>query len=263
MIVYATSKIPIKWNSANKSRLESLGYNYTKMREVVFISPDHLTQGSTFKVEVYCPECWDKRNAYIYNLYKVGNSLCNSCAKELNKKDLTGQRFGRLTVTRESNQIGKRRMWSCVCDCGNTLEVRDDSLERGNTKSCGCLNVDILKSMSGENSPTWNPLLTDKQRKENESRFSDAEIRKWRKRVLVRDQNRCVICLVSEKLNVHHIYSYANYPLMRTDDNNGITLCENHHSDFHSKHGYGYNDGWQFLDYISKYRVSPNLQVNV
>lgn len=57
------------------------------------------------------------------------------------KKDLTGQRFGRLTVICDS---GKRKrsfvVWRCVCDCGNIAEVKTDSLKSGNTKSCGCLH---------------------------------------------------------------------------------------------------------------------------
>lgn len=59
--------------------------------------------------------------------------------------DLTGKRFGRLTViervednfTKSGNRI---TMWKCRCDCGNTTTTRGNSLKRGNTKSCGCLN---------------------------------------------------------------------------------------------------------------------------
>ena len=58
--------------------------------------------------------------------------------------DLTGQRFGRLTVVCRgkdkptatgSNQV----TWLCKCDCGNSIEVRANSLRRGLTNSCGCL----------------------------------------------------------------------------------------------------------------------------
>lgn len=57
------------------------------------------------------------------------------------KKDLTGQKFGRLLVLKDA---GKRRhsyvVWLCQCDCGNTVEVISDSLRSGNTRSCGCLH---------------------------------------------------------------------------------------------------------------------------
>lgn len=48
--------------------------------------------------------------------------------------DLTGERFGKLTVVKRV-----KSMWLCRCDCGRQCEVRSDSLKNGNTKSCGCL----------------------------------------------------------------------------------------------------------------------------
>ena len=60
------------------------------------------------------------------------------------KKDLTGQRFGRLTVIADS---GKRQrtavVWLCKCDCGNTTESPGDWLKRGVKKSCGCLRKEM------------------------------------------------------------------------------------------------------------------------
>lgn len=58
-------------------------------------------------------------------------------------KDLTGQKFGRLTVLKVARQVqsGKRLRyyWLCQCDCGNTKEVRTDSLTDKLVQSCGCL----------------------------------------------------------------------------------------------------------------------------
>ena len=54
------------------------------------------------------------------------------------KNDLTGQRFGRLIVVGESEKINGRRIWKCECDCGEKVEVRQDCLKSGSTKSCGC-----------------------------------------------------------------------------------------------------------------------------
>ena len=64
-----------------------------------------------------------------------------------NKKDLTDQRFGRLTVIGDSGQRNYGQViWTCKCDCGNTANVPGRSLTRGATKSCGCLRVDDLCS---------------------------------------------------------------------------------------------------------------------
>ncbi len=53
---------------------------------------------------------------------------------------LTGQRFGRLTVTKrvKSNKYGQIG-WECVCDCGRIKVVIGAHLKSGHTKSCGCL----------------------------------------------------------------------------------------------------------------------------
>lgn len=58
-------------------------------------------------------------------------------------KDLTGQRFGRLTVIEraESRRLGKqlKTFWLCRCDCGNMKEVSATNLQTGCSRSCGCI----------------------------------------------------------------------------------------------------------------------------
>lgn len=53
--------------------------------------------------------------------------------------DITGQRFGMLTVIKEVEPKKYSRRWLCKCDCGNETVVYMSSLRSGNTKSCGCL----------------------------------------------------------------------------------------------------------------------------
>lgn len=55
------------------------------------------------------------------------------------KLNLVGQKFNRLTVTSKGKTEKRRVFWNCLCDCGNTKEVRGDSLKAGSVKSCGCL----------------------------------------------------------------------------------------------------------------------------
>ena len=57
-------------------------------------------------------------------------------------KDLTGKKFGRLTVVKRGESDKHRKMqWWCQCDCGNPelILVSGTNLRKGNTKSCGCL----------------------------------------------------------------------------------------------------------------------------
>jgi hypothetical protein len=56
-----------------------------------------------------------------------------------NFKDLTGQRFGILTVL---NYAGRNKngnsLWKCKCDCGNEIVTIGVDLSRGKSQSCGC-----------------------------------------------------------------------------------------------------------------------------
>ena len=63
--------------------------------------------------------------------------------------DITGQRFGRLTVIERSyaktNQTNAR--WICRCDCGGVTSALGTTLRRGETKSCGCLRKELSKEI--------------------------------------------------------------------------------------------------------------------
>lgn len=61
--------------------------------------------------------------------------------KRTRLKDLTGQRFGSLTVTERSENKKSWTMWKCICDCGNEKITYATHLMRGNVISCGCMMV--------------------------------------------------------------------------------------------------------------------------
>ena len=68
--------------------------------------------------------------------------------------DLTGKRFGKLTVLyRASDHVtssGKKFVrWHCLCDCGNEIEPFGNSLRQGNTTSCGHCFEDITGQKFG------------------------------------------------------------------------------------------------------------------
>ncbi len=56
------------------------------------------------------------------------------------KLDLTGQRYGKLTVLAPAENIGGRTAWLCRCDCGRETVVTTRHIRSGHTKSCGCQN---------------------------------------------------------------------------------------------------------------------------
>ena len=59
--------------------------------------------------------------------------------------DLTGRRFQRLTAIR---YVGKNtnccHFWGCRCDCGKETVVMTSNLTRGTTRSCGCLQREVV-----------------------------------------------------------------------------------------------------------------------
>ena len=54
---------------------------------------------------------------------------------------------------------------------------------------------------------------------------------------LSRDNYQCRICGSKENLQGHHLNSYKNYPELRYEPTNGITLCKNCHQLFHNIYG--------------------------
>lgn len=59
--------------------------------------------------------------------------------------DLTGMKFGRLSVNNRLPNIKKRVIYSCSCECGRIISVQAASLRCGSTKSCGCLRQDYMR----------------------------------------------------------------------------------------------------------------------
>lgn len=61
--------------------------------------------------------------------------------------DLTGKKFGKLTVIEFEFVKNKRRYWKCKCDCGNIKIVQLPHLTSGHTQSCGCLHKEKVKQL--------------------------------------------------------------------------------------------------------------------
>lgn len=60
------------------------------------------------------------------------------------KVDITGRRFGRWTVIKDSGQrIKTRVLWECHCDCGTVKLMPSNHLLKGRSLSCGCLRNEL------------------------------------------------------------------------------------------------------------------------
>lgn len=68
-----------------------------------------------------------------------------------NIKDITGQKFGRLTAIRytgKRTKCGHNAIWTCLCDCGKTVEATGSDLRLGRKISCGCAKQDRMSMLN-------------------------------------------------------------------------------------------------------------------
>ena len=85
--------------------------------------------------------------------------------------DLTGMKFGRLTVIERAENKGKKPCWLCKCECGNEKVVRGSDLRGDKVVSCGCYNREKTKKRNEEN---WK----DEEYRKKQSEKSSETIRK-------------------------------------------------------------------------------------
>ena len=109
----------------------------------------------------------------------------------------------------------------------------------------------------GSESKHWKQNLSNSDREINRHRPGD---KVWQNSVKRRDNYTCQLCGTKESkenpLSAHHLYNYADYPDKRTDPNNGVCICCDHHIEFHSKefYGKGNNTPEQFFEYAFKFK---------
>lgn len=60
----------------------------------------------------------------------------------------------------------------------------------------------------------------------------------WRIKVLERDHYKCQHCSSKNNLHAHHIKRFVDYPELRFDINNGLTLCKSCHIEIHKNNGF-------------------------
>jgi len=65
-------------------------------------------------------------------------------------EDLTGRRFGLLTVLEYAGKRDGMHCWRCRCDCGNEAVVGQTLLRSGKTKSCGCSGRPPMEDLTGQ-----------------------------------------------------------------------------------------------------------------
>ena len=132
-------------------------------------------------------ECGTQRDVLKIRIDQHKSLSCGKCMPHRKAEDLTGRRFGKLTVIRSVKDKSNHTLWECRCDCGNMKTVKAFNLKSGYVNSCGC-----LREKSGEkiknslkpylNEGTYIPAIQDSRKvnKNNTSGITGVGYRKDR-----------------------------------------------------------------------------------
>lgn len=103
-------------------------------------------------------ECGERRVLLGTDLRRGKTTSCGCENRRI------GERFSRWTVVaypsgERKGAKGKSGSWVCRCECGTVREVRTDRLTSGESRSCGCLMVEVnaerMRATTGELHPGW------------------------------------------------------------------------------------------------------------
>lgn len=251
---------------------ESLGSVYPKAVELWSDknekSPYEYSPKSGIKV-------WWKCSEGIHEdfLRQIANMVysdfcCPKCVRqkvsESQIHDLTGQKFGHLTVKcrdDEKSNLYKRSYWWCECDCGNheLKSIAGTHLVTGLIVSC---RDPIHKT--GENGPNWKGGVVPERMRAR----STVAYEKWRKEVYKKDWYTCQCCGEYKGIEkqAHHLINFSDNKNLRYDIENGITLCKNCHyttvkDSFHNIYGTINNTPEQLEEYINYKRKKLGIDI--
>lgn len=209
------------------------------------------------KILVKCKVCNHEWEAIPNSLLKgCGCPKCYGNIKKNHEKFMID--FKSKSIHADNIEIlneykNARTKIKCKCKiCGNEWETQPHNLLNGH----GCLECTI-KNNTGENSPRWNPNITQEEREQGRGYY---EYNEFTRKVYERDNYTCQVTgQRGGKLVVHHLYGYNKYKCLRTVVENGITLSKEVHDLFHSIYGKGNNTLEQFEDFLQNY-YNKNLK---
>ena len=138
--------------SNNKKRQDITGKRFGRLVAIKFEYYDDKYRDCW----LFLCDCGNEKILPAANVKWGGVRSCGCLALEhiqsLNRRDITGEKYGRLTAIcpTEQRDMAGSIVWECRCDCGNTAFYSVNRLKQGRTKSCGCL-YDETRVCSSEN----------------------------------------------------------------------------------------------------------------
>lgn len=218
---------------------------------------DYLNTRQKLRVKCKCGEIVETT---LSNLRKMqGCSMCcPNKERSFSKIEKAFRDAGCVLLTKEDLYSAQSAI-SYVCQCGKTSSIRatcflmgQRCFECGKKKRQG-INHRYYKQgykIKGDKNPNWNPNLTDEERTIRQYR-GNTEYKEWRTSIFRRDGFLCCKCKVRNgDINAHHILNFSEHRNSRFDIDNGITLCKQHHDEFHKIYGKQNNNRQQLEEYI-------------
>ena len=123
------------------NRIDLSGLKYNRLT-AISPAPTVRSPCGSYRARWNC--ICDCGNETVVDATSLKLGKVKSCGCLLNNlgADLTGARFGKLTVVQKTDsRLNGYVVWECLCDCGSTVFVRTSSLTSGNTQSCGCSSI--------------------------------------------------------------------------------------------------------------------------
>jgi hypothetical protein len=106
----------------------------------------------------------------------------------------------------------------------------------------------------GSGNPNWKGGTEPEKKRIRKS----IEYRLWREAVFTRDNWTCQKYGVrGVRLHPHHIQNFSQYPELRFAIDNGVTLSDKAHKEFHSKYGQKNNTKEQLMEFLEQ-NEKPN-----
>lgn len=103
-------------------------------------------------------------------------------------------------------------------------------------------------STSGEKNINWKGGVSKLREKERKN----IEIYEWKRNCLIRDDFTCQKTgIKGGDMQIHHILNFSEYPELRTNIENGITLSKESHKEFHKIYGYTNNTKEQLIEFLN------------
>lgn len=184
--------------------------------------------------------------------YQSFNSMtkCDFCGKNFPRKPSKLNKNSHNFCSRECLYNFHRTVIKCDY-CGQEFSNINSKIKLSEKHFC-CVECQRKYQSILEHNPNYNSKKTQEERKNGRSGVG---IPQWRKEVYERDNYTCKITGDNKGGNLvaHHLYSYADYPELRTDVNNGVTITEEIHKLFHNTYGYKHNTKEQFDEFVIRY----------